>query len=78
MVLGTAWGWFCLPMTFILSFPFGSMTAPGCLMRTVLTGPSFHAASDGKHFSACYLCLLVIGLLFLLSAVGLAEKQKSF
>lgn len=49
VVLGTAWGCFCLLMTFILSFPFGSMTAPQCLMGNVLTGPSFHAMSVSEH-----------------------------
>lgn len=58
VALGTAWGWFCLPMTFILSFPFGHKTAPRCLMGNILTGPSFHAVADDKHSSArCRVCL---------------------
>lgn len=70
VVLGTAWGCFCLLMTFILSFPFGSMTASHCLMGNVLTGPSFHAMSDSKHCAAQYPCLLAMELL-----LGLSSSQ---
>lgn len=72
VVLGTAWGCFCLLMTFILSFPFGSMTASHCLMGNVLTGPSFHAVSDSKCCTAQYPCLLAMEPLLVLPAVRLA------
>lgn len=72
VVLGTAWGCFCLLMTFILSFPFGSMTASHCLMGNVLTGPSFHAVPDSKRCTAQYPCLLAMEPLLVLPAVRLA------
>lgn len=83
MILGMAWSCFCLLMTFILSFPFGSMTTSRCLMGNVLTGPSFRAMSDDKHSSAYYPCLLAMEPLLLLSPVSLAgtwlgRKAKGF
>lgn len=69
----------CLPMTFILSLPFGSTTVSHFLMGNVLTGPSLHAMADSKHSSAW--CLLAMELLLLLPALrlagaGLTGKRK--
>lgn len=80
VVLGTAWGCFCLLMTFILSFPFGSMTASHCLMGNVLTGPSFHAMSDSKLCTrvcllwSCCWCFQQSDW----QELGWAQKQKGF
>lgn len=81
VVLGTAWGCFCLLMTFILSFPFGSMTASHCLMGNILQDllfmPCLTASTALHSIRVCLLwscCFQQSGW----QELGWAQKQKGF